>query len=84
MKYFYFQLKEINGEYQYRHKLITELPDDVDPTKALNEAYAGSWYGNNSEAEGNGFYYNGGEVYVELTFIQEITKEEYDILNKYI
>lgn len=84
MKYFYIEIEERNGEYEYRHKVVRSCPLNVNPDKFFDDNLAGSWYGGEVDKEDDGYYYNGGEVFVELTRVEEITKEEFDILNKYL
>lgn len=85
-KYFYREIKERNGEYEYSHRstLIAKSKEDAD--KQLNDLCK-NWYGGAKDSkweEDGGWYHNGGEVYVRPLSLNEVSKMEYDILRKYI
>lgn len=83
-KYIYLCLKERNGEYEYSHKSVHELPDN---RLATAKRFANNWlmqfYGGKPEFEDGGYYFHGGEVYVEIESWQFINQEEFQIVKKY-
>lgn len=85
MKYVYRTFRERNGEYEYTHKGVHELDDNVNINKFLDD-YISQWYYlcPKGRKEDGGYYFNGGEVWIGVSNYKEITKEEYDILKKYI
>ena len=72
-----------NGEYQYNSKSVHKIPETEDNDKFGNN-YAKDFYSSFSHTDGDSHYFNGGEVAVRDCGTVEITKEEYDVLNKYL
>jgi len=84
-KYLFLVLKEINGEYEYYHRSVHELPNGGNGTvKEYSEDYLKGFYGGNAQKENGGYYFNGGEVYVEIDSYQLISETEYDVLRRYV
>jgi len=84
MKYFIYKIFERNGEYEYTHKCLTSF--DPEETGYTPEEYledtAKNFY---SEGEKDGdYYWHFGELVTRPDSITEVTKEEYEILQKYI
>lgn len=83
-RFYFLNVAERNGEYEYNHKSVMELPHDTDPIKYFHDTYPKDFYGGSVFEENDGFYFNGGEVCVCTEPFKEITKEEYEVLKKYI
>ena len=92
-KYILISLQETNGEFEYEHRIPKEIPIDKDIYDYASE-YTKDFYGGGSEAdekpEGSiftlpeAYYFDNGEIYVQITDVCELKKTEYDILKKYI
>jgi len=83
-KYYYRVLTERNGEYEYDHKNVFMLPEDMDPQVHL-KAYAQGFYGGEDGVEEDGwFHFFGGSVAVCPNRITEITKHDYDVMRRYL
>ncbi len=82
MRYWFLDLQITCGEYEFNSTSVHE----TDKKEFDAETYAKEFYDNNDDdTEDNEIYYfNGGEVAVEVCRIDEITKKEYDILKEYI
>ena len=79
MKYLYIELRIIDGNREYTQRSLHS-------TTAKNilfaaERFAATYWGY-GEREGEGWLFDGGEVYVEYTKVKELTKEEYENLNR--
>ena len=85
--YVFFSISIRNGEYEYTSKSVHIIEQqDITPQQAGDE-YAKQFYNDvDSEPEetDEGFYFNGGEVCVWCDRAEEITEEQYNILNKFI
>ena len=78
-------LEERNGEYEYYHRSVHELPDERTTTmKECAEKYLKGFYGGPTEKEENGYYFHGGQIYVRISSCQIISPEEYNVLNQYL
>jgi hypothetical protein len=82
-KYVFIALDIQNGEYQYRSRMVHIIPKELN-VDDFGDDCAKEFYGNFSHSDGFVHYFNGGEVAVENGVAQEITKEEYDVLNKFL
>jgi len=76
----YFEFEELNGEYEYTHRLVRYV-DSFDLNK-VGEEIASAFYGGEPEEEDDGYMFD--EVFVKLSRVQEITKEEFEVLNKFL
>jgi hypothetical protein len=83
-KFVFIQLKIQNGEYEYQSKTVHEIEGDSSDVKEFAENYPKEFYGGEVEKDGDVFYFSGGEVACKLYVFEEITKEEYDILNNFL
>jgi hypothetical protein len=82
MKYILIHLQVQNGEYRYDCKSVHQ-------TKCKNiyfagERHAAGFYGGLDGRNGEWWEFNGGEVAVRCSLVHELTKQEYEILNKYL
>ena len=82
-KFILIEMKVQNGEYEYRLKSVHEISARKNVDKFAND-YAKTFYGNLSYSDGDTHYFNGGEVAVRAGATNILTKEQYDILNRYI
>jgi len=84
MKHFIYKIFERNGEYEYTHKGLTSFdPKETGytPDEWLEET-ARTFY-TEGEKEDD-YYWHFGELITRPYSITEVSKEEYDILQKYI
>lgn len=87
MKYFYFELKERNGEREYQHKMVRSC-DDINETPVsyatdvAKQFYAGGFQAYNDYPDT--FWFDSGEVYVQVYKAEEISELEYKIMSKYL
>lgn len=63
MNFYVAVLDERNGEFAYSHLVKFALTSRRSPKKHLKDI-AKSWYGGNAEAEDDGFYFFGGQIFV--------------------
>ncbi len=83
-KYMILVLKERNGEYEYYHRSIHEMPDTRTITmKRFAEKYLKEFYRGNTWKEDDGYYFHDGEVFVRIYTYQKISFEDYNVLNKF-
>lgn len=84
-KYILVVLRERNGEYEYTHRSVHELSDSKATTaKRFVREYLKTFYGGKAEKYDDGYLFHGGEVYVRESTWNFISKEHYDILNRYL
>jgi hypothetical protein len=78
-------LKERNGEYEYLHNNLHILPNgNISLAERFIENYARQFYGGKPIPEDGGYYFFGGEVFVQVYSWQFISEEHYNILKQYI
>jgi hypothetical protein len=84
-KYLLITIDESNGGYEYTQKLLRIVPATANFNKVAEDT-AKDWYGkdNLSHSENGTHEFFGGEIAVRARGITEITKAEFEILNKYI
>ena len=84
-RFYVWNIEENNGEYEYTHKGVAELDDKDDPLEWL-EDYTSEFYGggDGEKDEDTGGYWFNGEILCFVGGMQEISKDEYDIVKKYI
>lgn len=82
-KYVMVEVKIQNGEYEYYSKSLHIVGKKVDAHK-IGERHAKKFYANFSHKDDGTYYFNGGEVATQLYKAQEITRKEYQILNKFL
>lgn len=89
-KYALLVINELNGERGYTHYLVREIPEDSTIDEMITEAckeHVG--FDEDSEPvnedDQNPYYYSStGEIAAKAGMSREITKEEFDVLNKFI
>lgn len=83
-KHIFIELNERNGEQEYRqHSLVVANDDEIPENVAEQEAKY--WYdATTAEEDETGFFHLGGTVHVSVKRVEVISKEVYDVLNKYI
>jgi hypothetical protein len=85
MKYYFRVIGVRTGEYEFELKRVEALPSNVDPkqhfTNIAKNFYDGGeqWFENKEE-----FYFFGGEICAWVEDYKEISKEEFEVLNKYL
>ncbi len=84
MKYFILKIFERNGEREYTHKVLTQMPKNAElsPEEFLEET-ARTFYEESEEKDGD-YWWHFGELVTRGDSITEVTKKEYDILKKYM
>lgn len=84
MKYFILRIFERNGNFEYTHKILTQMPDnsELTPEEFLDEK-ARTFYEYSENKDGE-YWWHFGELVTRGDKITEVTKEEYDILKKYM
>lgn len=82
-RYAYIQLKEINGERQYDHRMVRVLPKGVTP-EGYAETVAKTFYHGKPDKDDDYYYFQAGEVAVKVKTVSLISEEEYDIMSKYM
>jgi hypothetical protein len=81
-KYFFRQFKIRDGEREYYSKSTFFCKSKEEAQEIAQNALL-NFYGEEGTEEDGGVYHCGGEVYVRLDTLEEVSKLEYDILNKY-
>ncbi len=84
-KYLFISLTIRNGEYEYTSISVHEISSRKS-VKKFGRDYAKNFYGGKSfknSPEEDWYYFNCGEVAVKLSTVEQIKKEEYDVLNKF-
>lgn len=85
LKHFYLQLEERNGEYEYTHRSVHELPDgQIESAQRIADLIAKEYYGSNSNNEDGGYYFFGGEIFIKVSSLQLISEEHYNITRMYL
>lgn len=82
-RYAYIQLKEINGERHYDHKMVRMLPRNI-TKEGYADTIAKGFYPGEAEEDDGYYYFQAGEVAVKVKTVSLISEEEYDIMSKYM
>lgn len=78
-------LEERNGEYEYLHRSVHELPNSLSATATrFAKKYAKTFYGSKHEAYDGGYLFNDGEVLVNVESWRFVSKRDFDTLSKYL
>ena len=84
-KFVFLNLTIRNGEYEYTSISVHEISTRKSTT-VFGEKYVKSFYGSKPfkySPDDKWWLFNGGEVAVKLNTCETITKEEYEVLNKF-
>ena len=84
-KYIFVSLEESNGEYEYLHRSVHQIPDGRKATadKVANN-YAKEFYGGEVEKTDGGYYFHSGEVFIKDFSWQFISEEKFNILREFL
>lgn len=82
MKYIFLQLKTRDGEREYYH-LSVHAVDNAVTLDDFAEDYLKDFWGE-GEKDGDGYYFHGGEIYTEVSRVEEIGTLEYQNLKEYL
>ena len=84
-KYYFVVLEERNGEQEYSIK-STKVVSEGDTIDNLLDRILKQWYPRDEEPPiNNGWYeFFGGSLMAKVDRYEEITKEEYEVLSKFI
>ena len=88
-KFIFLSMEVRNGEYEYSSQSVHEISSRRSIEKFARE-YAKTFYGGEAfqydkPIDPDGWwYFNGGEVAARCSVVEEITKEEYETLNKFL
>ena len=78
MKYWFLDLKIQCGEYEFDSK-------SVHKGKTFDgEEYAKGFYSDECEDVDGTYFFNGGEIAVEVNRCEEITKMQYNVLKEFV
>lgn len=84
-KFLLLYLEERNGEYEYSHRSVHVLPNNLSATATrIAKNYAKEFYGSKPEPDDGGYYFNDGEVFVSVKLWQFISKKDFNTLRKYL
>lgn len=82
-QYVFIKIKVQFGEHSAVIKDVFEIGARRSLEK-FSKDWAANFYPNKSHSDGDDHYYNGGEVAVRLLSYQGISKEQYEVLNKFL
>lgn len=82
-KYVIIHVEERNGEREYTSKVVRQIDGDVNAQEWADENIAKTWLDSDSEESDEGYYFDAGQYLVHISKIEEITKEEFDVISKY-
>lgn len=83
MKYLFVKLEVQDGENRHTLKSVHEIPDDKGENE-FGEEHASEFYGTSEKGEGDWYEFYGGSIAVRCTANTVITKDEYNVLKKYL
>jgi len=81
-RFYTYSIDERNGEYEYTHKGVVALDDGTNADEWLEE-YTSDFYGGGGDEEDGGYWFN-GEIMCFAGGTQEISKDVFDVVKKYI
>jgi hypothetical protein len=84
-KYILLILKERNGEYEYRHKVLLTIPDkDEESIENIIDEYIKTFYMGESVSADDGYYFHNRVIHVQQEQCHSLKYEHYQILNNYL
>jgi len=83
-KYIFLTLEERNGEYEYTHRSVHQLSSNKTSVESFVKSHLKRFYGGEVEKEDNGYYFYGGEIFVQISSWRFISKKDFDILGQYL
>jgi hypothetical protein len=81
MIYIYRELETRDGEREYEHKGVHELPNGTDVAEFLDD-YCKDFWGEGKVIDGDYWFF--GEIITKVYRYESISKAEYDVLKNYI
>jgi len=86
--YYLTKVKIRDGEREYEsfmtHQIKTNKPLTDAQLNELGEANAKDFYGNFTEQDDDRYFFDGGTVYTTAGVTQRMTKEEYEVVRKFL
>lgn len=82
-KFVFIQVKIQCGEYEFNSKSVHEISSRKSVDK-FGKDWVKDFFGKKAWVDGDTHYFNGGEVAARVSNVQEITKEEYQVLSKFM
>jgi hypothetical protein len=83
-KFVYIAIQERNGEREYTHKLVREIPAKADEWEWADKNIAASFYGGAVEEEDDGYYFDAGQVCTSVLETKVVTEDEFKVLQRYL
>ena len=84
-QYVLITVEERSGDREYTNKVARKLDGNVDPMKWADENIAKTWLDDDdAEATDQGYSFYGGCYLVHISRTEEITREEFEVLSKYL
>lgn len=84
-KYIFITLKERNGEYEYLHRSVHQLPDNkITTAKKFAGNYLKGFYRGKAEKEDGGYYFYSREIFVQEYLWCFVSKEIFNVLKQYL
>lgn len=80
-RFYLWTIEERNGEYEYTHKGVVVLDENQDPNDWL-EDYTSTFYGEGEKKDD--YYWFNGEIICENGGTTEISKDEFEVVKRYI
>ena len=82
-EYFFLRLKIKCGEYEFYSEGVHAVPKGTNIIN-FSETYAKEFYSTEVEEDDEMYYFNGGEVAVQISFRESISRQEYKVLSKFL
>jgi len=82
VKYIFVSLEIKCGTYEFSASTVHEISKKID-TLMFSNNYAKLFYSEKPDKNGDWYNFFGGEIAVKCKAAEEISKEEYDVLNKF-
>lgn len=86
MIYLVVRLKQVNGEYEntIKHLTSAEIENTNESINEFCNNIAKNFFDRLTEQDGDTFYFNGGEIAIRCTGWSKMSKEEFEICQKYM
>ena len=85
MEYYFYDLKEVNGEFEYSHKGLLKCADGFDVETWVQDELINIFYGDeNPDIQEDYTYFFTGCIAICLNRLTKITEEQWDVLNSFM
>ena len=82
-KYLFLRLKIYCGEHEFYSERVHKVPKGIS-IRNFSMTCAKEFYSSDMEKDGGIYYFNGEEIAVKISLSESISRQDYEVLTKYL